>query len=147
MTPSPLSPDDLQTLADLHARCFTRPRPWTAREFADLLDLRGCFLQRLPQGFLLGRAIAGEAELLTVAVAPEARRAGLGLQLIAQFAGTAAAMGADTAFLEVASDNLAARRLYSSTGWVEAGLRRRYYGPAADALILRLTLRATQEGG
>ena len=56
-------------------------------------------------------------------------------------------MEAEEAFLEVAHDNLAARRLYQATGWLEAGVRRRYYGPATDAIVMRLTLRATQEGG
>lgn len=139
-----MTPDDL---AALHARCFRNPRPWTAEEFAGLLDTRGTFLLEAPQGFLMGRAIAGEAELLTVAVDPQARRAGTGRALIAAFAGRAASMGAEEAFLEVADDNLAARGLYSATGWLESGVRRRYYGPATDAIVMRLTLRATQEGG
>lgn len=136
-----------EALAALHARCFTRPRPWSAAEFGDLLATRGVFLLTAPHGFLLGRSIAGEAELLTLAVDPQARRAGTGRALVAGFAGRAAETGAGTAFLEVAADNLAARRLYQVTGWLEAGVRRRYYGPATDAIVMRLTLRATQEGG
>ena len=132
-----MTPEDL---AALHARCFDNPRPWSADEFASLLAGRGTFLLEAPHGFLMGRAIAGEAELLTVAVDPQARRAGTGRALVAAFAGKAAA-------LEVAHDNLAARRLYQATGWLEAGVRRRYYGPATDAIVMRLTLRATQEGG
>lgn len=139
-----MTPEDL---AALHARCFDTPRPWSAHEFASLLEGRGTFLLEAPQGFLMGRAIAGEAELLTVAVDPKARRAGTGRALVAAFAGKAAAMEAEEAFLEVAHDNLAARRLYQATGWLEAGVRRRYYGPATDAIVMRLTLRATQEGG
>lgn len=139
-----MTPEDL---AALHARCFDTPRPWSAHEFASLLEGRGTFLLEAPQGFLMGRAIAGEAELLTVAVDPKARRAGTGRALVAAFAGKAAAMEAEEAFLEVAHDNLAARRLYQAKGWLEAGVRRRYYGPATDAIVMRLTLRATQEGG
>ncbi|TGN53346.1 GNAT family N-acetyltransferase [Paracoccus liaowanqingii] len=147
MGDDPRAACDPQGLALLHARCFTLPRPWSAAEFESLIALPGSFLLSEPQGFLLGRAVADEAELLTIAVAPEARRGGVGRRLIAFFAGRAQAMGAATAFLEVAADNLAARRLYSVTGWVEAGTRRRYYGPATDAIVMRLTLRATQEGG
>ncbi|WP_405403047.1 GNAT family N-acetyltransferase [Paracoccus sp. Ld10] len=139
-----MTPNDL---AALHARCFRNPRPWSADEFTGLLTSSGTFLLEAPQGFLMGRAIAGEAELLTVAVAPEARQAGTGRALVAAFAGRAASMGAEDAFLEVAHDNLAARALYSATGWLESGVRRRYYGPATDAIVMRLTLRATQEGG
>lgn len=139
-----MTPD---ALAALHLRCFERPRPWSADEFASLLAARGVFLLGAPDGFLMGRVIADEAELLTLAVAPEARRTGTGRGLIATFAGRAAGMGAQQAFLEVADDNLAARALYRATGWLEAGVRRRYYGPATDAIVMRLTLRATQEGG
>ena len=136
-----------EALAALHARCFKRPRPWSAAEFAGLLGTRGVFLLTAPGGFLMGRAIAGEAELLTLAVDPDARRGGIGRGLVADFAGRAARMGSDAAYLEVAADNLAARSLYAATGWLEAGVRRRYYGPAPDAIVMRLTLRATQEGG
>ncbi|MDN5568809.1 MAG: GNAT family N-acetyltransferase, partial [Paracoccus sp. (in: a-proteobacteria)] len=108
---------------------------------------RGCFLLEQDHGFLLGRALAGEAELLTLAVAPSARRKGTGRQLVARFASTAQGMGATDAFLEVASDNLAARALYSDLGWLEAGVRRGYYGPRTDAIVMCLTLRADQEGG
>ncbi|MBM3605363.1 MAG: GNAT family N-acetyltransferase [Alphaproteobacteria bacterium] len=141
-----LSPDP-HALARLHARCFTRPPPWTEAEIASTLGAVGSFLLTEPQGFLLGRALAGEAELLTLAVAPEARRQGTGQRLLAAFARACQDRRADTAFLEVAQDNLAARRLYSRAGWLEAGVRRRYYGPATDAIVMRLTLRATQEGG
>ena len=67
-----MTPEDL---AALHARCFDSPRPWSADEIASLLAGRGTFLLEAPHGFLMGRAIAGEAELLTVAVDPQARRA------------------------------------------------------------------------
>jgi ribosomal-protein-alanine N-acetyltransferase len=139
-----MSPDQL---AAIHARCFTIPRPWSASEFASLLEGRGCFLLEQGDGFLLGRALAGEAELLTIAVDPAARRMGLARQLIARFESTARQMDAMDAFLEVASDNLAARTLYSATGWLEAGVRRGYYGPRTDAIVMRLTLRTNQLGG
>lgn len=141
-----------EALAALHARCFTTPRPWSAGEFAQLLDSPRCFLLTRPQdgppntplGFLLGRVIADEAELLTLAVAPEARRAGLGRDLTREFAATSRARGATGAFLEVAADNRAARALYAGLGWREAGRRRGYYGPGRDALVLSLALAADQ---
>jgi ribosomal-protein-alanine N-acetyltransferase len=104
----------------------------------------GTFLAQAPGGFVVGRAAAGEAELLTLAVAPEARRAGLGARLTARFAAEARALGAAEAFLEVAADNAAARALYAKAGYTEAGLRRAYYrtpaGETVDALILRCSL-------
>nr|WP_170301137.1 ribosomal protein S18-alanine N-acetyltransferase [Frigidibacter albus] len=124
----------------MHAACFTVPRPWTAAEFTELLARQGTFLLPEPAGFLLGCALAGEAELLTLAVAPDARRAGTGARLVAQFLAEAAARGAETAFLEVAEDNHAARALYERAGFAQAGRRRDYYrhpgGTATDALVM-----------
>ncbi|MDS9467163.1 ribosomal protein S18-alanine N-acetyltransferase [Paracoccus sp. MBLB3053] len=125
-------------LADLHLRCFrTHPRPWSAAEIEDLLSSQLNFLLHRPQGFLIGRTVADEAELLTVAVSPDARRRGVARALLAEFSTTSRARGATEAFLEVASDNTAARALYSSEGWTEVGLRRNYYAPGIAAVLMR----------
>ena len=127
-----------EALAALHARCFpAHPRPWSTGEFSELLDNRLNFLLIRPQGFLVGRVVADEAELLTLAVAPEARRMGLGRALLAEFAHTSTARGAREAFLEVASDNAPAIALYASAGWQRAGTRRDYYAPGIDAIVMR----------
>lgn len=133
-----------EMLAALHANCFTTPRPWSADEFASLLATPGAFLLTAGAdgcaGFLLGRVAAGEAELLTLAVDPRQRRAGLGRGLVAAFLDRTREAGAAAAFLEVAADNGPARALYAAAGFAEAGRRPRYYrkpdGTAADALVL-----------
>lgn len=136
-----MSPGDL---AALHARSFTAPRPWSAAEFAGFLAEPAVFLLTAKGGFLLGRVVADEAELLTLAVAPEARRLGTGRALVAGFAAEARRRGAVQAFLEVAEDNAGARALYAGAGWAEAGRRRGYLagpgGRRVDALIYRLPL-------
>lgn len=136
-----MRPEDL---ARLHAASFTTPRPWSVAEFAELLASRFVFLETAPVGFVLGRVIADEAELLTIAVDPAARRQGTGATLLAAFCRGAAARGASAAFLEVAEDNRAARALYARGGWQETGRRRGYYHPpggaAVDALILTRAL-------
>jgi ribosomal-protein-alanine N-acetyltransferase len=130
-----------ETLAALHARCFRSPPPWNAADFAELLgDPLSFLLVEGDAGFLLGRAVAGEAEILTLAVAPEARRLGLGRKLVARFLYQAQVRGAGRAFLEVKADNAAAIALYESSGFAWAGVRRGYYrgrdGSTADALVL-----------
>lgn len=133
-------------MAALHARCFTTPRPWTAAEFAALLAEPPVFATLAETGFALGRVVADEAELLTIAVAPEARRQGEGRALLDGFLRTARARGAETAFLEAAADNAAALALYRWSGFAEAGRRRGYYhspgNPPVDALVMVKSLAA-----
>jgi len=130
-------------LAKLHAAAFSRDRPWRAEEFASLLDSPLVALLSRKGGFALIRTIAGESELLTLAVDPAAQRRGLGRALVQEWLGT---LPPDTtsAFLEVAEDNDAARALYAAMGFDHVATRRAYYaratGPAVDACILRRDL-------
>jgi ribosomal-protein-alanine N-acetyltransferase len=95
-------------------------------------------------GFVLARVMAGEAEILTLAVAPRCRRRGVGRALLDAASLMAEQRGAQAMFLEVASDNAAALALYVLAGFSQAGVRRGYYrrpGRAAgDALVLRRAL-------
>ena len=129
-------------LAALHAEAFDTP--WSVTAFADLLVQPGVMLQAEIDGFVLIRVAADEAEILTLAVRPGARRAGLGSRLVNAAAARAAAAGSRRLFLEVAEDNAPARALYGRLGFEPAGRRPRYYarpqGPAADALLLVLML-------
>lgn len=134
-------------LAALHAACFTTPRPWSEAEFASVLAAPGALLLTSDHGFLLGRVAAGQAELLTLAVAPAARRTGEGRDLVRRFLAAAEGQGATVAFLEVASDNPVGQALYRATGWHEAGRRRRYYAPGVDALVLRRDLTGEVSAG
>lgn len=132
---------DFAALAAIHAAAFpSHPRAWSAGEIESLATAPGGFVIAEPRGFVLGRVVLDEAELLTIAVAPEARRQGLGAMLLAAFHQAAEARGAQSAFLEVAADNPAAIALYQGAGWQAGGRRRGYYhpptGPAVDALVM-----------
>lgn len=128
-----------QDMARIHAAAFVHDRAWTAQEIADLLA--SPFVTHLaePQGFTLTRLIAGEAELLTLAVDPAAQRQGIGRRLLQRWMDGLETQ-ADTAFLEVAADNTAAIALYTSAGFRQTATRRGYYqrkdAPSVDALIL-----------
>jgi [ribosomal protein S18]-alanine N-acetyltransferase len=129
-------------LADLHTTAFDAP--WSPTAFAELLSQPGVILEVEDQGFILVRVALDEAEILTLAVHPEARRAGIGARLTQAAAARAAMEGAERLHLEVAEDNAAARALYSRLGFKTVGRRRRYYArpeePAVDALLLVLNL-------
>ncbi|MDJ0995388.1 MAG: N-acetyltransferase [Dinoroseobacter sp.] len=131
-------------LADLHARCFITPRPWTEAEFESLLNSKGVKLYGSNEGFLLGRVTAPEAELLTLAVAPTARRSGRGSALLQKFQADAALQGASEMFLEVATNNEPACALYTGAGFIQVGDRPGYYqtpdGKRLDAIVFRKSL-------
>ena len=131
-------------MARLHARCFATPRPWTAAEFAAVIADPLCFTLIESDGFLIGREVADEAEILTLAVDPEARRRGTGARLVQGFLAEAQNRGAASAFLEVAANNQPAICLYLQAGFGEAGLRRGYYtsadAAAVDAVVMTRAL-------
>lgn len=139
LTVSP-GPEDASFLAAIHAEAFHAP--WDAAAFASLLGQTGVFAIRASDGFILCRVVLDEAEILTLAVRPAARRAGLGHRLTQAAAAFAGRAGADRLFLEVAEDNDAARALYARLGFVQTGRRRNYYeksdGSRVDALLLAL---------
>ena len=132
-----------EALARLHAAAAP-DRPWSAAEFRGLLISPAVFALGDDRAMALGRVVADEAELLTIATHPDHRRGGLARGLLSAFERTARWRGARRGFLEVSDDNRAARALYASAGWREAGLRRGYYprpdGRRADALLLAKSL-------
>jgi ribosomal-protein-alanine N-acetyltransferase len=137
--------DAASMLAALHAQAFARP--WSGDEISKLLDNAAVFAMLSrgphPQGFAMGWTAAGDAELLTVAVVPDARRRGLGAALVTAIGVAALVRGAASMHLEVAEDNAAARGLYEKLGYKESGRRRAYYAAAAgpvDAIVMRRTL-------
>lgn len=132
-------PEDVPALAALHALAFDHP--WGASELAELLASPGAFAVLAEgKGFILCRAVAGEAEILTLAVDPTVRRCGTGRALVEAAAGLATLVPAEALFLEVAADNAAALALYRAAGFEQVGLRRRYYASGADALVMRRAL-------
>lgn len=131
-------------LAALHRAAFTTPRPWSEAEIIALLESAGVFCLGDARGFVMGRAVAGEAEVLTLAVAPDHRRQGVARGLMLGFADHAKQADAEAAFLEVAADNAAAIALYFSLGYAQAGRRKNYFetpqGARIDALVMTKAL-------
>lgn len=131
---------DAEGLAGLHAEAFAEA--WSAAAIAGLIaDGAIAFMDE--DGFILARAAAGEAEILTLAVRPSARRRGLGRALVEAAAAEVRAAGAESLFLEVAADNDPALVLYERCGFEQVGRRGAYYrrigAPPMDALVLRRT--------
>jgi ribosomal-protein-alanine acetyltransferase len=91
---------------------------------------------------LLAPAGSGQADIQTIAVAPDARRRGIGRALVVALLDEARARDAVEVFLEVRADNPNAQALYSSLGFKQIAVRPHYYQPdGVDAHIMRLALR------
>ena len=133
-----------EAMAFLHARAFEFPRSWSAKEIATLLGAEGALVATAPEGFALGRAIAGEVEILTIAVLPEARGRGVGAGLLSGILERARLSGATRAVLETAASNEPALALYRAAGFEQAGRRAGYYlrtdGRRDDAVLLEKDL-------
>ncbi len=78
-----------------------------------------------------------DADVMTIAVAPETQGTGLGTRLLDALLDEAGRRGATQVLLEVRADNEAAQKLYARRGFEQIALRRGYYGDT-DGLILRL---------
>jgi ribosomal-protein-alanine N-acetyltransferase len=92
-------------------------------------------------GGLLAPRGSSDADIQTLAVAPAARRRGLGRMIVLALIAAAAERGARQVFLEVRADNPTARSLYDSLGFEQIAVREKYYQPdGVDAQIMRVTL-------
>jgi len=138
---------DAADIARLHARSFRRG--WSEDEIERLIAERSVLAQcartgRKLAGFIMSRRAAGEAEILSVAVARERQGRGIAQRLLVSHLGRLMALGTRAVFLEVDEDNVPALRLYRRAGFREVGRRPGYYagrnGKPANALVLRRDL-------
>jgi len=140
---------DAPRCAELERVLFPGDDPWSAEAFREELRAGHAYLaarQTAADGALLigygGLAfVAGppraEAEIHTIGVDPAYQGRGIGRALLHGLLAIADSVRA-TVFLEVRTDNDAARGLYESEGFATVGLRRRYYQPSgADAHTMR----------
>ncbi len=135
--------------AAIHAASFAHP--WQEADFEQLLVTPAILAdgavgdkdERLA-GFVISRIAAEEAEILTLAVAPEWRSRGVATNLLQPHLSALAANRAGRIFLEVEGGNTAALALYAKFGFEQVGERKAYYSSAdasgKGALILRLDL-------
>jgi ribosomal-protein-alanine N-acetyltransferase len=121
---------------------------WTAPQCAGLMPMPGVWVTLArqgeePVGFALGRTVAGEAELLLLAVKRSSQKSGIGEKLLGRFVEIAEARGARRLHLEVRDGNHALK-LYTKSGFSEVGRRKNYYtgrdGQIYDALTLAKSL-------
>jgi ribosomal-protein-alanine N-acetyltransferase len=92
-------------------------------------------------GFAVASLLPPQAELETIAVAPESQRQGLGKSLFQALAAELKAAGVGELQLEVRASNRPAQSFYRALGFVEIGRRKAYYAdPIEDAVLMSLPL-------
>ena len=122
-------------LTALHAQAFPG-EPWSTESFSALLAQPGVVaLLDERGGFLVLRLVLDEAEILTLGVTR--KREGIATALLEAAIELLRRRDIATLHLEVAAPNVAARALYEKAGFIQIGLRRRYYADGSDALMLR----------
>lgn len=128
-------------VAELEKRCF--PDPWSESSIASELDNPlSLWLTAIEGETVLGyvgsQSVMGEADMLNLAVAPEARRCGIATALVNALIDALRERGVHRLTLEVRASNDAARALYEGLGFQQVGRRPGYYlKPREDALLLR----------
>lgn len=146
----PGHPGDASQIARLHADCF--PKGWNGDEMGlylsnpayKVLAARSSDTGEIA-GFVIYRASGGEAEILSLAVAPIARRQGIARVLWQAACDDLQASSVARVVLEVGEANRAARALYGGFGFAQVGRRRAYYQaapgePRQDGLIMACLL-------
>lgn len=133
----PAQIDDATDLARLHAIAFDNP--WSREDFEVWLAKRqafGVIAHSDARAVALAMVLAAgsDAELLTIASHPKARRRGVAQSLLHALDAEAAKRGLERWVLEVASTNLAARSLYERLKFMEIGVRKGYYSAGPDRI-------------
>jgi [ribosomal protein S18]-alanine N-acetyltransferase len=138
-------PDHAAEIAALHQQLFNPP--WDVSGVQPLLEAPAAvaFVARvgippMTTGFIIGQIAADVSEIISIGVAPEWQKRGLGRILFDAFSRAVTRAGAKRVFLDVAADNAPAIALYASLGCSEVGRRTGYYmrheAPSVDAIVM-----------
>ena len=120
----------IPAMADLHKKTF--PPGWPEDDFALHIKSQNDLVYVLGQadnliGFIIGRLAGEQVEILTLAVGEQYKRQGYGTKLLDMLQNGAQEKNARSIILEVAKNNIAAKKLYEKHGFLPFGLRKNYY--------------------
>ena len=141
--------EDLPAVLEIERRSFAQP--WSRGFFEKELSTPFARLvvavdEDGPRPTIVGYTcrwrVTDEVHLLNVAIHPEHRGLGHGRTVVEAVVAEARGARARVVFLEVRAGNVVARRLYRLLGFRDLGIRRGYYGPGQDAIVMELRLDA-----
>jgi [ribosomal protein S18]-alanine N-acetyltransferase len=144
-------PDNSAEIAAIHMKLFNPP--WDESGVRPLLEAPAAvaFVARVgippvTPGFIIGQLAADMSEIISIGVAEDWQKRGMGRILFGGFARAVSRAGAKRIFLDVAADNEPAIALYKAMGCAEVGRRKAYYqrheAPAVDAIVMSKGLEA-----
>jgi len=146
ITICPMTADDLDQVLAIEQASF--PTPWLRQHFLDELNSPHAFPLSAFDGdgrligFICPMLLLDEGHIMDVAVDPVCRGKGVGRLLVQRVLDDCRASGGSFVSLEVRVSNTAAIVLYKGMGFVETGLRKRYYKDGEDALMMEYVFTA-----
>jgi ribosomal-protein-alanine acetyltransferase len=141
--------DDLETLYEIERECFTT-EAFTREQITYLVQNPNAVsliaqIDGENAGFIIGLTYRGDkmkiGHIYTIDVAVKHRRKGVGLRLLKELEKIFVEKGVETCYLEVRTDNVAARELYSKQGYIETKRLKGYYPKGAHGVQLKKKLR------
>jgi len=133
-------PKDIDQVVNIEKICFSLPwsRESFEKELANELAYYKCAVDSGKVAGYMGMwRILNECHITNIAVLPEYRNKGIGSMLIEKMIEICKCSEIDKMTLEVRKSNIPAINLYKNYGFVEAGVRPKYYvKPVEDAIIM-----------
>ena len=139
-----MKPEDVPAIAELEKQCFSAP--WSENMIVSSLESRlSCWLVAEIEGTIAGyvgsESVLDSADMMNIAVAPEFRRQGIGVALVNGLISRLQRKSVAFLLLEVRVSNKPAIAMYEKLGFLQVGLRPRYYcNPREDAFVMRKEL-------
>jgi ribosomal-protein-alanine N-acetyltransferase len=138
-------PPDLEAVSAIENASFSSP--WSAGSIIDAIGRHG-YITRVAaagdqiDGYIIAIQLAGEGQLLDIAVHPGQRHRGIGGALMEELLRIMMEQGCRVLYLEVRASNTPAIRLYEKIGFTTISTRKGYYkNPVEDALIMKLEIK------
>lgn len=134
-----MEPHHIEDILKVEQECFSDP--WSEKMFSE--EISGKFAHYYVAevhghavGYMGMWALSGEGHITNVAVSSAHRRKGYAKALISHFVEIAEKENLEFMTLEVRASNEPAIALYESFGFVQVGVRKKYYDNKEDALLL-----------
>ena len=136
----PLEPADIPELVSITEES-AESASWSKESYEKLCRLDGflAFVDGIAgciSGFIVGRQVVDEGEILNLAVRPQNRRRGKGQALLSAILEQLHRRGVNKVFLEVRESNAVAIDFYEKQGFAKAGMRPAYYREPEEAAVL-----------